>query len=1260
MMQMSAWPLLVMAGLAVLVHGSVMSFLRRDRVDAVIVWGGLADAGLVLIGFGLMSPAGMTGGILTLFYHALARLLAWVCLHNLTPRGTPPTSVNLRGALRRKPVQATLLVLGIIASFDVSALVTPEGRHYVLHAAANDGSLWLAVAMGIPSCLLTWIAARPILAICFDDPDETRSLPGKDGSRIAWLLALALAVIGLSREHGIEIGAWLAGTSVQALPLLEEPWPWAVCLLYAGAFVPLVRRLMTPRVRDMYVVGLCLLSFILIAAGDVTPLARLFGLIVTGIGTLVACYSCGYIHNDDSKRVYWFLLLLTFAALLGIVTADNLGSLVMFWELMSWASFFLVAWEATDKARSAALKYLVICCGGAYFMIPGLFVLAGQTPTLAGAVASVAVLDPLTLRLALVCVILGAAAKAGLVPLHFWLPDAHPAAPSSVSAPLSGVLTKMGVFVIFLALYLLAGESQLARTGTGLSGLSWPGSLTVLLGVTTMFFGEWRALLQDDIKRILAYSTMGQVGEIVTVLGLGTWLSSTAGLTHALNHAIMKDLLFLGAGVLILRLGSRTLSDMSGLVRRMPWTVGCMAVGLVSLMGLPPFNGFVSKYLMIVACMEAGKPFLAVLLLAAGLMGAVYYLRILRVLVLDAPHESHAALPGLVDPPWSMRLPLVILAGLCVGLGLFPSLGPSLVEPIVGVVPGRISLVVEWPVYVLIPMLGACVPILLRHDARLAAKATAGVLFAASLAVMLFGRDLDPLAYGMVLLAPLMGGLNMVYALGYMEHSHSQWRFYTFFLLMTGGLMGVAASSSLFGFFTFWEIMSSWTLYFAIAHEGTPQATRAAFKYFLFNLAGAGFLFLGIGLAAGMLHVNLLADIHGALQQLDPHPAAVLTTLFTALLAAGFVLKAAQVSLRIDWQMHPAEAPTPVSGFISSVLLKIAIFGLIKLFAVFSTGLVPQVATISHLVAWAGAFTILYGACQAMMQNGIKLVFIWSTVSQLGYMVVALTLGTSLGLAGTLLHMVNHMLFKDLLFLTAGALMFAAHAENLSDLGGLGRRMPITMTCFGLAAMAAVGVPPTNGFTSKWLIYQALMQEGQVALALVCLVGSVLTLTYLLRFLHIAFFGQAAAHMAQAAEVPRSMYLPMSLLAGGILLTGIFPGLLLWPINAVLDAFSLPRLGVGLGGLTAGPGAWNAPGVALLIFLALGGSWWLMRRLTVGERLSDIHAGGIDPAEDGVGRMPPQGMYTDLAQLLRLGPSTGSPDAAAALLPRSLKKERRI
>ena len=151
-------------------------------------------------------------------------------------------------------------------------------------------------------------------------------------------------------------------------------------------------------------------------------------------------------------------------------------------------------------------------------------------------------------------------------------------------------------------------------------------------------------------------------------------------------------------------------------------------------------------------------------------------------------------------------------------------------------------------------------------------------------------------------------------------------------------------------------------------------------------------------------------------------------------------------------------------------------------------------SAVSTVVMWIGGVTIIMAALQALRTSGIKLMFIYSTVSQLGYMVLAVAAGGALGYAGGMLHVVNHVFFKDLLFLVCGAVMFASHRETLDDLGGLGRKMPFTLAMFAIAGLSLVGVPPTSGFSSKWLIYHALMNAGQPFLALLSLVGSVLTL----------------------------------------------------------------------------------------------------------------------------------------------------------------------
>lgn len=1203
---------------------------ERGNVQATLRWMCLVDASFIFLGLGCSGADGASGALLTGLYTGAARLLAWFTLARLVEAGGSADRHSLAGIGRTRPLTAVLYAFGMFAALGVSPFMTPDAKPLVLHAALACG-LWIIPALMVAAnAVLAVRTVQIVHGLWLRSGDFAEEREGLFTPALApsLVLAGALALMGLFGHGLVGLAASLLGQDSGLLPHIGAQWNAATLTPFVGAFLVLGLGRSGRELTNIIAPLTMGLAFLCTLTGlEAPPLGRLFAMLTTGMGFLVALYSTGYIHKPKdgaalAENRYFFFLLLLFGSLAGIATSTSLGSLFVFWELMTVSSYVLVAYENTQEAHAAAVKYYIMCTVAAAFLLPGLLLLSTTLGTLDVAElgrASTALAPGLAACIAFLALI-GYGVKAGLVPGHSWLPDAHPAAPSSISAPLSGILTKAGVFGLAQLLFGILGAGVLlgsAKAGGDVPGI---GMLVTFLGVLTMIYGEWMALRQQDIKRLLAYSTMGQVGEITLTLGLCTWLAATGALMHMINHAIMKDLLFLCSGVLILRAGGRNLADLRGLGRAMPFTAGCMIIGLLSIMGLPPFAGFMSKYLMLYA-IAASSPLLAALLLLASLAGCVYYTRIIKALIFE-PYAG----PAVQEPPLTMRLPVAILAGLCVLLGLFPQLGLYLVLPVVNgfadagkLLPQTLPyLTIDWPVYSLVLMLGAFVPVYLRHNASLAGRATGWLLLFSALLVVLFGQQLDTLSFYFALLVPLMGAANMFYASGYMDHSHTQWRFYAFFLFMCAGLTGVAASTDLFNFFLFWEVMSSWSLYFVIVHEENADALREGFKYFFFNVLGAAFLFLGVVLLVHWCGGAGFERIRAALPLLSAGQAGFALLL----MAAGFVMKAAQLPFRIDIQMHPATAPTPVSGYISSTLLKSALFGLLKLFLVLGGGLAVTSAAawfgkpeIMTLTLWIGGATIVMAGVYAVFQKDIKLVLIYSTVSQLGYMVVGVALGTSLGVAGGLLHLVNHMLFKDLLFLVAGAIIVQTHRQNMDFMGGLAAKMPFTLLCFTVGALCVVGVPPSNGFTSKWILYHALMEEGHVFIAILSLVGSVITLAYFAKVLHSVFLGQPMPGIEKITEAPRSMRLPMALLAGGCVLTSVFPGFLLMPINVILADLALPQLDVAPWGLASGPGAWNATATALLFAVAVTGSVLLLRRLTQKRRVTSIHTCGIDPAE---------------------------------------------
>lgn len=1239
-------------GIIILLYASAMAVIQRKDPRRLILWGALHDLGICCLGLAAQAAIGLTGLLIYIIFQTSARFLAWNALQKLEyiqighsenpPEGTNwlqrifSKGVNLHeltGSGVLSPWLAALFGFGLLASVGGSAFLLPEGRAFIVSgilATVQSGAFFALMVMALATTVFIWLYVEAVQIVCLEKPlasvqAKGESRPDRPGPLVLGL-AILTALLGIFRNPLTDLFALPFGLDVPHSPVNIAYW-----ILYIGAFVTgilyLLRLRFAPFIGTLFFAA----AFAAVCVSNAGALSYFFLFIITLIGLVVAIYSISYIHNGP-KGWYWFFLLLTFASLAGIVSTPNIAAMFSYWELMTFASYFLIVYDQTRKAFAAGLKYYVMCAGGAIFMLPGLMALG-----IYAIEPSLALQMPFWFKAGLLLCLVGFGVKAGLVPFQSWLPDAHPAAPSSVSAPLSGVITKMGIFGIISVVFIGLGTAQ--DELNGLYGLSWFETWLILMGAATLIYGEVMALMQTDIKRMLAFSTIGQLGEIALVLGLGTWLATTGALWHVLNHAVMKDLLFLGAGAMILRAGSRELADLRGIGHKMPLTAACMGVGLISIMGLPPFGAFYSKFLMIQASVNAGHIWVAVLLLLGALAGAIYYTRILKTIILE---DRPADAPEITEAPFSMQLGLLILASISLLFGLAPQILVPLVIPAASLafsIPDNAPQIlaainVNWPIYVLFPVLGAVLPAIFCGKPRMAGWMSVGVLLLSALLVLIFGRNLDTLSFCFALIVPIIGAINMTYAVGYMAHSHSQWRFYCAFTCMCGGLIGMASSQYLLSFFLFWEIMSSWALYMAIAQEATKKALREAFKYFFFNLFGAGFLFVGLAITGPLMPFNT-SLLTGLTQGMNPQ----IAWWGMALLAIGFVLKAAQLPFRIDWQMHPALAPTPVSGYISSVLLKSAIIGLIKLFMLLGAGyLISNVLgifgerIISVGVMWIGGITIIMAAIQALRANGLKLVFIYSTVSQLGYMVLAVACGGALGYAGGMLHLVNHVFFKDLLFLVCGAVMFTTNRETLHELGGIGRKMPFTLLMFAIGGLSLVGIPPTSGFSSKWIIYQGLMQAGQPLLALLSLVGSVITLAYVAKFLHAAFLGQPALDLDDTKEAPLVMRFAMGFLALGCILTGIFPGLALYPINNILAQYGSPTLQVGISGILTGAGAWNATAVFVMMAIAFLGGGWFIHHFTRLREI-DVHTCGLPP-ETAASRMSPTSIYGDIMRLL--------------------------
>ena len=399
-------------------------------------------------------------------------------------------------------------------------------------------------------------------------------------------------------------------------------------------------------------------------------LAWMFASLITGIGLLVILYAAFYLHADDPVRRFFPALMLFMAAMLGIVLSDNLLLLVVFWELTSLSSFLLIGyWSRLEESRQGARMALAVTGGGGLALLGGV-VLLGQiagTYELSAMVAQASMIQAHPLYpLALALVLLGCFTKSAQVPFHFWLPQAM-AAPTPVSAYLhSATMVKAGLFLL-LRLDEVIGGTPLFE------------GLVASAGLVTMVFAAAVALFKHDLKGLLAYSTVSHLGLVTFLIGLASPLATVAAVFHILNHAAFKAALFMSAGIVDHETGTRDMRRLGGLIGALP-VVGTLAViASAAMAGLPPFNGFISKEMMLHEALYAPNnglwgdfgwliPLLATL---GGLFSAAYSLRLVHdtffgAAATDLPH------PHPHEPPWGMKAPVLLLVGVCIAVGLLP------------------------------------------------------------------------------------------------------------------------------------------------------------------------------------------------------------------------------------------------------------------------------------------------------------------------------------------------------------------------------------------------------------------------------------------------------------------------------------------------------------------------------------------------------------------------------------------------------------
>ncbi|MDQ6973153.1 MAG: hydrogenase 4 subunit B [Mariprofundaceae bacterium] len=422
-------------------------------------------------------------------------------------------------------------------------------------------------------------------------------------------------------------------------------------------------------------------------------LASFFFLVIGSLLFPVAIYSHGYLRSEARLTAIAVFMPLFVLGMLGVVLFNDAYTFMLFWELMSVSSYFLVTFKHENlENRKAGFIYLVMAHLAGLLIMGSFAVLYAASGSFEFSAMREASISPLWASVAFLLAGFGFGTKAGVVPMHGWLPEAHPVAPSNVSALMSGVMLKVAIFGFIRVVWDLMGPGDF---------LWWWGVLVLTAGSSSAVTGVLLALQQHDLKRLLAYHSIENIGIILIGLGLGMLLAHfghpmlaalglIAALYHTINHALFKGLLFMGAGAVLHSTGTRDMESMGGLIHRMPWTAALFLVACLSISALPPFNGFVSEWLTFQTALMAPQlggalltaivPFSAAMLALAGALAATCFVKVFGVVFLGQARSQIAVDAHEIDI-W-MKIGMAIPAVLCLLLGLLPVLFIPLMDAV--------------------------------------------------------------------------------------------------------------------------------------------------------------------------------------------------------------------------------------------------------------------------------------------------------------------------------------------------------------------------------------------------------------------------------------------------------------------------------------------------------------------------------------------------------------------------------------------------
>ncbi len=852
--------------------------------------------------------------------------------------------------------------------------------------------------------------------------------------------------------------------------------------------------------------------------------------VVTGVGFFSALVMRDALLRQGQRAMAVLLVLIM--ALSGLVMTRDVFNLFVFVELIVIASAGLVLLSEDERAIAAGFKYLIVSQVISMLLLIGIIFTYHANGSL-----NIDDIAPTPLgfagpSLAIFLVLIALMLELKPFPANGWALDIYESAHPGFAALFSAA---SGSAALFAAdkLFAAAGPDWLV--------------LATWVGLITFVAASVIALSQDNDRRLLGYSSIGQIGLILTIIGqrdiLGDSFAFVAG-GILVTHAVAK------AGLFYLSACPREhkLTDWA-LLRRMPILVFAFAVFIAMLVGLPPFPSFYAKWDLAQALVAGDRlPVLALVLLGTLIEAGYLFRWFGYAMKRDYPEGVRLA----AERPKGLSIFAAVLVGW--GLGY-----------VWGAVGDNANILMQAPILFVV--------LFIVIDLFVPARAKNGLAIAGLVAWFVLRMGVyDPIQMIFAIIM-LLGGA--VIFLASFNETGKRIGFYPSAMAMYAGLALLIEAKTSFGFFAAWEVLTIGS-YFLILRGKLSEPH--ALSYILFSLGGAFAILAGFSLAGGGVQPFALTALAEVATDVAPW--------VFILLAVGFMTKTASVGFHIWLPGAHAEAETDVSPMVSGILLKAGLFGLWILLAhmghqrLFGFDL-------THILVWIGALSAFVGAVLAIFQEDAKRLLAYSSISQLGYALFGLSLMNHVGWLLALMFVINHYLYKSMLFLAVGGVYKRTHTKLMYQMGGLISLMPLSFVSVLVGIIAMSGVPPLSGFGGRWLFYNAIL-DGDLRLPLVIIfLASPVSFLYLFRLIHTIFLGQLKDEHRTLKEAPFWILVPQMIFVVILIGFAVLPGVALQKVDAFIGTYfgDQPLIWTGWMGRTivSTYGYWSPVGVMLTI-----------------------------------------------------------------------------